>query len=75
MHQPSVPFTKVVCDWVGVDPGRVLATFPTHGNVATNTIPLQLAAALDSGRLQRGHLVGMFGFASGASAGVVVCRW
>lgn len=75
VHQPSVPFTKVVCDWVGVDQSRILATFPTHGNVATNTIPLQLAAALDSGRLQRGDLVGMFGFASGASAGVVVCRW
>ncbi|MEU6663859.1 3-oxoacyl-[acyl-carrier-protein] synthase III C-terminal domain-containing protein [Streptomyces sp. NPDC046821] len=75
VHQPSVAFTRVVCEWVGVDPDRVLATFPTHGNVATNTIPLQLATALDTGRLRRGDLVGMFGFASGASAGVVVCEW
>ncbi|KOU59285.1 hypothetical protein ADK55_10630 [Streptomyces sp. WM4235] len=75
VHQPSVPFTRVACDWVGVDPGRILATFPAHGNVATNTIPLQLATALDSDRLHAGDLVGMFGFASGASAGVVVCRW
>ncbi|MCX4572152.1 3-oxoacyl-ACP synthase III family protein [Streptomyces sp. NBC_01571] len=75
VHQPSVPFTRVVCDWVGVDPGRILATFPAHGNVATNTIPLQLATALECGRLRRGDLVGMFGFASGASAGVVLCRW
>ncbi|MFJ8009155.1 3-oxoacyl-ACP synthase III family protein [Streptomyces fagopyri] len=75
VHQPSVPFTRVVCDWVGVDPGRILTTFPDHGNVATNSIPLQLATALESGRLRRGDLVGMFGFASGASAGVVVCRW
>ncbi|MFE4546335.1 3-oxoacyl-ACP synthase III family protein [Streptomyces sp. NPDC056785] len=75
VHQPSVPFTRVVCAWVGVDPGRILATFPAHGNVATNTIPLQLATALESGRLRRGDLVGMFGFASGASAGVVLCRW
>ncbi|MEU8484016.1 3-oxoacyl-[acyl-carrier-protein] synthase III C-terminal domain-containing protein [Streptomyces sp. NPDC048641] len=75
VHQPSVAFTRVACTWVGVDPDRVLATFPAHGNVATNTIPLQLATALDSGRLQRGDLVGLFGFASGASAGVVVCEW
>jgi len=75
VHQPSVAFTKVACEWVGVDPDRVLATFPSHGNVATNTIPLQLATALDTGRLRRGDLVGMFGFASGASAGVVVCEW
>jgi 3-oxoacyl-[acyl-carrier-protein] synthase-3 len=75
VHQPSVAFTKVVCEWVGVDPDRVLATFPSHGNVATNTMPLQLATALDTGRLGRGDLVGMFGFASGASAGVVVCEW
>ncbi|WP_392892693.1 3-oxoacyl-[acyl-carrier-protein] synthase III C-terminal domain-containing protein [Streptomyces sp. LN699] len=75
VHQPSVPFTRVACDRVGVDPGRILATFPAHGNVATNTIPLQLATALDADRLHAGDLVGMFGFASGASAGVVVCRW
>ncbi|WP_285565628.1 MULTISPECIES: 3-oxoacyl-ACP synthase III family protein [unclassified Streptomyces] len=75
IHQPSVAFTKVACDWVGVDPSRILATFPTHGNVATNTIPLQLALALDEGRLHRGDLVGLFGFASGASAGVVICEW
>ncbi|RVU28840.1 hypothetical protein EOT10_02960 [Streptomyces antnestii] len=75
VHQPSVAFTRVACEWVGVDPDRVIATFPSHGNVATNTIPLQLATALDTGRLRRGDLVGMFGFASGASAGVVVCEW
>ncbi|MFD6418506.1 3-oxoacyl-ACP synthase III family protein [Streptomyces sp. NPDC060194] len=75
VHQPSVPFTRLVCEWIGVDPDRVLATFPDHGNVATNTIPLQLATALREGRLRRGDLVGLFGFASGASAGVVVCEW
>ncbi|MCX5085803.1 3-oxoacyl-ACP synthase III family protein [Streptomyces sp. NBC_00401] len=75
VHQPSVAFTKVACAWVGVDPDRVLTTFPAHGNVATNTIPLQLATALETGRLRRGDLVGMFGFASGASAGVMVCEW
>lgn len=75
IHQPSVAFTKVACDWVGVDPDRILATFPTHGNVATNTIPLQLALALETDRLHRGDLVGLFGFASGASAGVVICEW
>ncbi|MFJ9038247.1 3-oxoacyl-ACP synthase III family protein [Streptomyces sp. NPDC102406] len=75
IHQPSVAFTKVACEWVGVDVDRIQPTFPTHGNVATNTIPLQLATASESGRLQRGDLVGLFGFASGASAGVVVCSW
>ncbi|MGY0019689.1 3-oxoacyl-ACP synthase III family protein [Streptomyces sp. YJ-C3] len=75
IHQPSVAFTKVACDWVGVDVDRVRSTFPTHGNVATNSIPLQLATALEAGRLRRGDLVGLFGFASGASAGVVVGTW
>ncbi|MFF1697690.1 3-oxoacyl-ACP synthase III family protein [Streptomyces sp. NPDC058257] len=75
IHQPSVAFTKIACDWVGVDPGQILATFPAHGNVATNTIPLQLATALKAGRLQRGDLVGLFGFASGASSGLVLCEW
>ncbi|MFJ2744847.1 3-oxoacyl-ACP synthase III family protein [Streptomyces sp. NPDC087440] len=75
VHQPSVAFTKVACAWIGADPADVRATFPTHGNVATNTLPLQLALALEAGDLQRGDLVGLFGFASGASAGVVICEW
>lgn len=75
VHQPSVAFTRAACDWGGVDPEQILSTFPAHGNVATNTIPLQLATALRSDRLHPGDLVDMFGFASGASAGIVVCRW
>ncbi|WP_329128104.1 3-oxoacyl-ACP synthase III family protein [Streptomyces sp. NBC_01465] len=75
IHQPSVAFTKVACEWVGVEPDRILSTFPGHGNVATNTLPLQLATAVRTGRLHRGDLVGLFGFASGASAGFVVCEW
>ncbi|WP_327350823.1 3-oxoacyl-ACP synthase III family protein [Streptomyces sp. NBC_01304] len=75
IHQPSVAFTKVACEWVGVEQEQILATFPQHGNVATNTIPLQLATALRTGRLQRGDLVGLFGFASGASSGLMLCEW
>ncbi|MEV0091248.1 3-oxoacyl-[acyl-carrier-protein] synthase III C-terminal domain-containing protein [Streptomyces sp. NPDC050738] len=75
IHQPSVAFTRVACAWVGVEPDRILSTFPDHGNVATNTLPLQLATAVRTGRLRRGDLVGLFGFASGASAGFVVCEW
>jgi len=75
VHQPSVAFTRLACEWAGVTADQVLPTFADHGNVATNTIPLQLALALETGRLRRGDLVGLFGFASGASVGVVVCEW
>jgi 3-oxoacyl-[acyl-carrier-protein] synthase-3 len=75
VHQPSVAFTRLACEWAGLTAEQILPTFPQHGNVATNTIPLQLAMALETGRLRRGDLVGLFGFASGASLGVMVCEW
>ncbi|MFJ5984554.1 3-oxoacyl-ACP synthase III family protein [Lentzea sp. NPDC092896] len=75
VHQPSVAFTRLACEWAGVTADQIIPTFAAHGNVATNTIPLQLAMALETGRLQSGDLVGLFGYASGASVGVMVCEW
>jgi 3-oxoacyl-[acyl-carrier-protein] synthase III len=75
MHQPSVAFAKIVRDWIGVDDDRWIEVFSSYGNVATNAVPLQLATALQTGRLRRGDLVGMFGAASGVSAGFVICEW
>jgi acyl-CoA:acyl-CoA alkyltransferase len=75
VHQPSVPFTRLICDYVGIPGQSVIATFPAHGNVATATLPLQLALAVERGGLNEGDLVGLFGFASGASLAVAVLRW
>jgi 3-oxoacyl-[acyl-carrier-protein] synthase-3 len=75
VHQASVPLTAATCEALGVTPEQVVPVFPRHGNVATGCLPLQLAEALDAGRLQRGDLVALVGLASGVSAGFALCQW
>ncbi|WP_369211974.1 3-oxoacyl-ACP synthase III family protein [Streptomyces flavofungini] len=75
VHQPSVAFTHSICQALGVSPEKVVPIFPRYGNCATASLPLQLAEAAELGRLRRGHLVALFGLASGASAGLVLLRW
>ncbi|MEV8094776.1 3-oxoacyl-ACP synthase III family protein [Kitasatospora sp. NPDC085879] len=75
VHQPSVPFADTFCRRMGADPAQVVATFPTIGNAAAASLPLQLALATEQGRLRPGTEVALFGLASGASAGVMLLRW
>ncbi|GAA2789373.1 ketoacyl-ACP synthase III [Kitasatospora paracochleata] len=75
VHQPSVPFADTFCRRMGVEAGQVVTTFPTVGNAAAASLPLQLALAAEQGRLAPGAEIALFGLASGASAGVMLIRW
>lgn len=75
LHQPSLPFAQRMCDRLGIPREAMVETFPEHGNVATATIPLQLALAEERGILRRGDTVGLFGFASGVGFGVMALQW
>ncbi|AXG82704.1 hypothetical protein DVK44_18070 [Streptomyces paludis] len=75
VHQPSVPFVRTFCERMGIDVNTVVPTFAHTGNVSAATLPLQLARALDEGRLRRGTRVALFGLASGASVGVMLIDW
>ncbi|WP_260421604.1 3-oxoacyl-ACP synthase III family protein [Streptomyces candidus] len=75
VHQPSVAFTSTICRALDIPPDKVIATFSRYGNATTASLPLQLAKAVEHGRLRRGDLVALFGLASGASAGLVLMEW
>ncbi|GAA2985836.1 3-oxoacyl-ACP synthase III family protein [Streptomyces fulvorobeus] len=75
VHQASVAFTETFCDALGIPADKVISTFPRYGNVATASLPLQLAESVDSGRLRDNDLVALFGLASGASAGLALIQW
>ncbi|MEU1778076.1 3-oxoacyl-[acyl-carrier-protein] synthase III C-terminal domain-containing protein [Streptomyces abikoensis] len=75
VHQASVPFTHAILEALGVPAERAVSTFPCYGNVATATLPLQLAEAERRGMLRPGDLVALFGLASGASFGMLLMAW
>ncbi|MEV4868096.1 3-oxoacyl-ACP synthase III family protein [Streptomyces syringium] len=74
MHQVAVAEVEEVCKRLGVAPERVLITVSDHGNVASASLPLQLAQAMKSGQVKTGDLVALIGLAAGASAGIGVIR-
>ncbi len=63
------------CDHAGIPPGKVVVTIVQHGNMVAATLPVQLAIAVETGRVRRGDLVALVGLASGVSAGIVLARW
>ncbi|MFG2016064.1 3-oxoacyl-ACP synthase III family protein [Actinomadura geliboluensis] len=75
VHQASLPMLWKFCDHAGIPPGKVVVTIVQHGNMVAATLPVQLAIAVETGRVRRGDLVALVGLASGVSAGIVLARW
>jgi 3-oxoacyl-[acyl-carrier-protein] synthase-3 len=53
---------------------KLVVTLPEHGNVASASLPLQLATALELGRCGPGDLVALVGLAGGVSLGIAVVQ-
>jgi len=75
VHQVAVTYLADVHQTLGVPADRTIVTVADHGNIASATLPLQLAMALESGRLERGDVVLLVGLAGGISMGAMVVRW
>ncbi|AXK34129.1 3-oxoacyl-ACP synthase [Streptomyces armeniacus] len=74
VHQISLPQYRRCCAEFGVPEERSLPTVVEHGNVASASLPLQLALAQESGRAGPGDLVALAGLASGFSVGLALIR-
>lgn len=75
VHQVAVAYLADVHRALGVPADRTIVTVADHGNIASATLPLQLATALETGRLRRGDVVLLLGLAGGVSMGAMVVRW
>jgi acyl-CoA:acyl-CoA alkyltransferase len=75
VHQVAVGYLDDVYRVLGVPRDRTLVTVADHGNVASATLPLQLALAQEQGRLRPGDVAVLVGLAGGISMGATVVRW
>ncbi|MGI5167798.1 3-oxoacyl-ACP synthase III family protein [Spirillospora sp. CA-253888] len=71
VHQVTLPYLEVLRSILDVPPGKLVVTLPEHGNVASASLPLQLATALREGRCRPGDRVALVGLAGGVSLGVM----
>lgn len=74
VHQVAVAYLDDVHAALGLPTGRTLVTVADHGNVASATLPLQLATALETGRVVPGDVVVLVGLAGGISIGAMAVR-
>ncbi|MWA07470.1 ketoacyl-ACP synthase III [Actinomadura sp. LD22] len=71
VHQVTLPYLEVLRAVLGVPPDRLVVTLPEHGNVASASLPLQLATAIEAGRCRPGDRIALVGLAGGVSLGVM----
>jgi 3-oxoacyl-(acyl-carrier-protein) synthase III len=73
-HQVTVADLHQFTAATGIPPDRLVVTLPEHGNLASVTLPLQLATAIEQGRCGPGDTVALIGLAGGISLGIMVVR-
>ncbi|MFG2090205.1 3-oxoacyl-ACP synthase III family protein [Spirillospora sp. NPDC048824] len=71
VHQVTLPYLEVLRSILGIPPGRLVVTLRGHGNVASASLPLQIATARAEGRCGPGDRIALIGLAGGVSLGVM----
>ena len=74
-HQANIRIIQAACDRLGVPIERAAIVIDRTGNTSSASIPLALADALDSGRIEHGDLILLVGFGGGMTAASCVLRW
>lgn len=64
-HQPSAKHIDLNAEKIGIDPRKLIRTYPFLGNVAAASLPLSLALSLKLGYIKPNHNVALVGFGSG----------
>jgi 3-oxoacyl-[acyl-carrier-protein] synthase-3 len=74
-HQANVRIIDAACERLGIPMDRAAVVLERTGNTSSASIPLALADALDSGRVDNGDLVLFVGFGGGMTAASCVLQW
>ncbi|MFI8461556.1 3-oxoacyl-ACP synthase III family protein [Kitasatospora sp. NPDC085464] len=74
VHQVTVPLLDAFLRGTGLPAGLLVPVLPEHGNLASASLPFQLARALEQGRCGPGDRVALIGLAGGVSLGVVFAQ-
>src|SRR5690606_30516974 len=67
IHQVALPYLPPIFERLGLPDDRTVITVAEHGNLASATLPLQLAIARERGMLRTGSRVLLIGLAGGIS--------
>jgi 3-oxoacyl-[acyl-carrier-protein] synthase-3 len=74
-HQANIRIISAACDRLGIGLDRAAVVLDHTGNTSSASIPLALAHALDTNRIDDGDLVLFVGFGAGMTAASAIVRW
>ncbi len=74
-HQANVRIISAACDRLGISMDRAAIVLDRTGNTSSASIPLALADALDTNRINDGDLVLFVGFGAGMTSASAIVRW
>jgi 3-oxoacyl-[acyl-carrier-protein] synthase-3 len=74
-HQANLRINEYVAGALEIPEERSFNNIQRYGNCSAGSIPMLLAEATRTGRLERGQLVSLTGFGSGFSWGSAIVRW
>lgn len=74
IHQVSHIYTSLLTEELGIPSRLIMNTLSTHGNVASNSLPLQLETSLQNNTLREGDDFIFVGFGGGISTGLGVFK-
>jgi 3-oxoacyl-(acyl-carrier-protein) synthase III len=72
VHQVSTIYTKQFVESLGIPESKLVSTVEKYGNVASNSLPLQLSLSLENGDVQPGDRFAFVGLGGGISTGLGV---
>jgi len=75
IHQISRVHTQELVRMLGIDPAKVLAIFPQHGNIGPASVPITLSKLQEMGRLQKGKRIALLGIGSGLNCSMAEVVW
>ncbi len=74
-HQANSRIIDKAAERMGLPKDKVIVNLDRFGNTSAASIPLALDEAVQSGRIQPGHLLVFVGFGAGLTWGANVVRW
>ncbi len=74
-HQANSRIIDKAAERMGLPREKVVVNLDRYGNTSAASIPLALDEAVQSGRIQPGHLLVFVGFGAGLTWGANVVRW
>ena len=74
-HQANKRIIMSAADRIGLPEAKVVINIDRFGNTTAATIPLALNDAVESGRLQKGHLIMLTSVGAGFTVGSLLVRW